>query len=158
MNLWQTRTNPMHSRVEGLNLRQPDYKLSTFTTQPHCLLHSNCPAWSCDKLFTHQNKTKIFKNAWKNCSPWWKITEGTCCKGWKSTGSTIGWLRGTSWKKITNLMDCPSWEVEDISSNKLCIKNGFTNFFLCKVFCQRIQIWKWKFSDSTRSTVNVYCK
>ena len=43
-------------------------------------------------------------------------------------------------RKITNLMDCPPWEVEDISSNKLCIKNGFTNFFLCKVFCQRIQI------------------
>ena len=31
LNLWQL------SRVEGLNLGQPDYKTSTLTTQPHCL-------------------------------------------------------------------------------------------------------------------------
>ena len=67
-NLWQTRTNPVCSRMEGLNLRQLDYKLSTFTTQPDCLLHSSYLAWSCDKLFTHQMKKKNFKNAWKNYS------------------------------------------------------------------------------------------
>ena len=47
--------------MEGLNLRQPDYKLSTFNTQPDCLLHSSYLAWSCDKLFTHQMKKKILK-------------------------------------------------------------------------------------------------
>ena len=38
LNLGQPRTNPVSSRVEGLNLGPPDYKSSALTTRPHCLL------------------------------------------------------------------------------------------------------------------------
>ena len=38
LNPRQLETNPLNSRVEGLNLRPSDYKTSSLTPQPHCLL------------------------------------------------------------------------------------------------------------------------